>query len=208
MSSLKSSTRNLSLALSGFYAKPVAKISLELFFSLGLVILLAVVAIKPTLTTIAQLNTEIEEKQDLLNKLRNKNAALQSANQQYIKEQTNIALLAQAMPPSPNLMGVLKTLEKMATDSRVLIKSISVQSIPVETDAPQANNQDGQKQDLPITLTVAGQYGDIRTFVETLDNSRRIFDVISISFSLDEGRGNRLLTAAISINAPYFGAVQ
>lgn len=202
--SMRQFSANLTSSLAGFYEKPVAKISLEMFFSLGLVVVLAVFAIKPTLGTIAQLITEIEQKKELVTRLDGKYKTLQSAKQQYAQEETNIELLSQALPATAELIPALKTVEKMATDSNVIIRAIGVRQVPDETsELPTA--QDAQKLNLPMSVTVVGRYADIRRFVETMDNSRRTFDVISISFSVEEGRDSQLLQASVSINAPYFG---
>ncbi len=205
--SMREYSANLSASLSGFYAKPVAKISLEMFFSLTLVIVLAVFAIKPTLGTIAQLRTEIEQKEELVGRLQSKNNTLQSAKQQYAQEEVNIELLSQALPPTADLIPALKTVEKIATDTNVIMRSASVRQIPDETSELQTA-QDAQKLNLPISTTIVGNYADIRRFVETLDNSRRTFDVVSINFSVEESRDSQLLQATISINAPYFGIPQ
>lgn len=203
--SLKKNTRIISAALAEFYAKPVAKISLELFLSISLVIVLVVVAIKPTLGTIAQLNAEIEEKNALLAQLRNKNAALQTVSQLVMREQSNIALLSQVMPPTPSIMTLLKMIEKIAMDSNVIITNLSLGAVPEEID----DTTPGKKASLmniPLTVSVVGTYADIRTFVENIDNSRRILDIITITFSLDENKGTKLLKANISMNAPYYGS--
>lgn len=202
--SAKQLSANVTAQLAGFYDKPVARISLEMFFSIGLVIALAVFAIKPTLGTIAQLRTEIEQKKELVSKLQSKNNTLQSAKEQYAREEENIQLLSQALPPTADLVSALKTLEKIATDSNVVIRSMSVRQVPDETsELPTA--QSAQKLNLPVTVSVVGRYADIRRMVENLSASRRTYDVVAISFSLEESRDTQALQASLSINAPYFG---
>jgi hypothetical protein len=50
--------------LNAFYQKPVAKVSLELFLSVGTIIFFAMFAIRPTLLTMSDLVKEIEDKRN------------------------------------------------------------------------------------------------------------------------------------------------
>lgn len=204
---VKAMTSQMGAQLAEFYAKPVARLSLEMFFSISLVILLAVFAIQPTLGTIAQLRSEIEQKEALVVKLQSKNNTLQSAKQQYAQEEENIELLSQALPSTADLIPALKTLEKIATDSNVIIRTLSVRQIPDET-SELPTNKTAQKINLPLTISVVGRYADIKEMVKVLGETRRTYDVVAISFNLEESRQDLLLSANLTINAPYFGVQQ
>lgn len=201
------SRTQVSSALTQFYQQPVAKLSLELFLSFGLVILLAVFAIQPTLKTISELNKEVEEKRELTSKLSSKIAALTTAMNTYNQYRDKIALLDEALPPSATLIPTLKIVEKLAGENRVVITAMSVSTVPDETEGEQAAKA-ATLQPLPVSVSVSGLYQDMKRFVEALHNSRRTIHVLSANFSLEESRGERALSATFILDAPYYGAEQ
>ena len=82
--------REITTALNHFYANPVAKASLELFLTIGLVLFLGAFAIRPTIVTMSDLIKEIETKTQLDEALTKKIAALQTAQNQYINIEEKI----------------------------------------------------------------------------------------------------------------------
>lgn len=195
-------SQQLSVTLGEFYQKPVAKVSLELFLSIGLITLLAVFAIQPTIMTMTNLIKEIDDKTTLNEQLKKKVAALQTAQTVYAKVESQLPLLQEAVPPQPELVRALKIIEKLATEHGVVISAVSSKTIPPEkksdTLTPVRNN-------LPLTVTVTGDYPGIRAFTTSLLKSRRTFVIDTINFSLLENRDERSLFAVITINAPYYG---
>lgn len=194
----------LSASFAGIYSNPATRISLELLLSFVLVLVLAVVAIQPTLTTIAELNKEIEEKKELTSKLSSKISAVTTAIDVYGQYEDKIELLDQALPSSANLIPTFKIIEKLAGENNVIITAASANKVPDETekDSLAAN---APLESLPISVTVMGQYQDMKSFVEALHDSRRTIHVLSASFSLEETRGQRALIANFSLDAPYYG---
>jgi Tfp pilus assembly protein PilO len=195
--------KDLTNALIHFYQQPVAKVSLELFLTIGLVLFLAIFAIKPTLITMSDLIKEIEDKTELNEKLAKKIAALNTAKGEYLTFENRLFVLDEAIPSQPQLIRNLKLVEKNASDTGILITSISIREIPKETSETSAFTT-LKRKNLPLTVSVVGDYPSIRTFVESLQQSRRMIVVDSITFSLDENRGNRRLRASITLNLPYY----
>jgi len=190
-------------ALQDFYAKPATAATLELFLSIGLVLILGVFAIQPTLMTMAELNAEIKEKEELSEQLSRKVTALQTAQSVYASFESRLPLLDEAVPSQPQLIRTVKIIEKLATENQVVIESISVPRIPDEDLPDRTVILD--RQVLPITVSVVGDYLSIRSYVEALRNSRRSFVTETVTFNLQENRGTQRLSASITINAPYFG---
>jgi len=58
---------------------------------------------------------------------------------------------------------------------------------------------------VPIVVTVQGDYPTIRQFITDLQNTRRVFLIDSVVFSLSDARGQRILRATITVNLEYFG---
>lgn len=196
--------KELNSSLTHFYTKPVALVSLELLLSLGLVIFLGAFAIKPTLTTMSELIKEIEEKKELNENLQKKLAALGTAQSLYYQLEDRLTLLDEAIPSQPQLIKSLKIAEKLASDNSVIVDSISVATIPEEVTS-ETKGTKLSRVPLPATISVIGDYRSIRQYVEALRNVRRSFIVDSVTFSIEENRGDKKLKATITLNLPYFG---
>lgn len=196
--------KDLSASLNQFYTQPIAVVSFELLLSISLVIILGVFAIKPTLTTMSDLIKEIEDKKELNEQLTSKIAALGTAQTVYFSLEDRLQLLDQAIPSQPELIKSLKIIEKLATDNNIILESLSVPSIPNETPSEVSSKQ-LERVPLPVTISVVGDYVSIRAYVEALRNMRRSFVVDTVTFSIEENRGERKLRASITLNLPYFG---
>lgn len=196
--------REITSALNHFYANPVAKASMELFLTIGLVLFLGAFAIRPTIVTMSDLIKEIEAKTQLDESLTKKIASLQTAQNVYLNNQDRLALLETAIPEQPEIILSTKIIEKVAADSKVVINNLSISELP-EDSAEDVMFSRKSKQNLNILVNVKGDYISIREFVETLRNSRKSFVIESVVFSLQEDRGDKKLTANITIAAPYFG---
>jgi hypothetical protein len=191
-------------ALNHFYQNPVAKVSLELFLTIGLVIFLAVFAIKPTVLTMSNLIREIDNKEKLERQLTQKVAALQTAQTEYISVEDLLPVLDEAISSSPEIIKNAKIIEKVATDNKVVIRNMNVTELPQNTPNNIPFTQ-RSKQNLSFSTSIYGDYTAIRGFVETLRKSRKSFVIDSVVFALEEKKGSRQLTANITINIPYFG---
>lgn len=196
--------KEISSALNQFYQRPVALVSLELLLSIGLVLFLGIFAVQPTLITMTELIKEREDKLKLTEQLDKKAATLATAQGVYTQILPSLPFLDEAIPQQPELVKSLKIIEKLATENDVIIKVVSVPEIPDEK--PTVTTVVGMDRvDLPITVTISGEYLQIRSFVEDLKNSRRSYVVNSVNFSLQESRGQKKLSATITLSIPYLG---
>lgn len=197
--------QDLWVALQDFYQQPVAKVSLELFLSIGLIIFFAVFAIRPTLATMSDLLKEIEDKKELESQLQQKLAALATVQRVYLNLEDQLYALDQALPNTPQVINSLKVIEKTASDLNLVITGLNLNEIPLEID--ESEKFDPSKLapvDVPVGVTVRGTYPIIRQFVENLINYRRTYSIDTIVFNTQETRGSTTLEAKITINMPYF----
>lgn len=206
MASTKQYQKQLSTALQSFYQKPVAKVSIELFLSIGLVLFLALFAIRPTLITMSDLIKEIEDKQELSEQLQKKVAALSTAQTIYLSLEDRLPVLDESIPSRPDLVYNLKVLEKLATDNTVIISSITVTELPVDEDPTQTPLfSDLTLNKIPVSIALSGDYRSIRSYVEAIRANRRSFTIETVVFSLDRDRDAEKLRANITISIPYYG---
>lgn len=201
---LEKERKQLTQSLSDFYQKPVARVSIELFLSIGAVLFFAIFAIRPTLLTMSDLIKEIEDKRQLDKQMAQKIAALSSAQSEYLKQQERIKVLDEAIPTGPDLVGLFKILERIASDNQLVIASLSVAEIPKDV-APELAFDKLERKNLELVVNVSGDYGSIRNFVDQLSKVRRTVMVNQVSFSVSDVRGLKKLDASVSINAPYYG---
>ncbi len=196
--------KQLASLLEQFYHNPVAKVSLELFLTIGLVVFLALFAIKPTLLTMSDLVKEIEDKRELETQLSKKVASLGTAQTLYLQVEDRLPVLDAAIPSHPGTITVLKIIEKIATDTGVVLGSISVSEIP-DTPKEVPSFDVLTRVDLKLTTSVIGDYASIRDFVSKLQNSQRTFVVDTVVFNTSDNRGDKQLRASVSLHIPYFG---
>ncbi len=187
-----------------FYNRPVAKVSLELFFSVMAIIFFAAFAIRPTLVTMSDLIKEIEDKEKLEVQLQRKIAALSAAQTEYHKYQDRLYLLDSALPDTVQLIKTIKIVEKLASENNLVISDLSLVDVPNETEEQQEFTDANMKRlDLEFRLSVMGDFISIRNFVEQLQGSRRTIVVNSLDFRKNENLGTEALQAVMTINIPY-----
>jgi len=196
--------RKLLTSLSDFYLHPVAQVSIELFLSIGAVLFFAVFAIRPTLLTMSDLIKEIDDKKALDKSLGQKIAALSSAQAEYLQFQPQLPELDQAIPTNTDLIQTLKIVEKVASEQKVTINSLTISDVPKDIPA----NTDFtrlQRQNLTFAVSLSGEFPAIRGFVDGLLQSRRSFVIDKITFTINDVRGLRRLDATVTVTAPYYG---
>lgn len=201
---LEKERKQLSQSLSDFYQKPVARVSVELFLSIGAVLFFAIFAIRPTLLTMSDLIKEIEDKRQLDKQMAQKIAALSSAQSEYLKQQERIGVLDEAVPTGPDLVGLFKIIEKLASDNQLVITSMSVNDVPKDIVGTPAFDQ-LERKNLEFTVGITGDYASVRNFVNQLIQVRRTILIDRVTFSVSDVRGFKRLDAVVSINAPYYG---
>lgn len=201
---MPSKKKQLAITLNKFYEKPVAKVSLELFLSIGAILFFAIFAIRPTLVTMSDLVKEIEDKTALDQKMTQKIAALSTAQSTYLEIEEKLPFLDQALPTTPDFIRSLKIIEKIASNRGILIDSISVAEIPKETKEDVSFIK-LKRMVFPVRLSLTGDYNQIKLFVEDLLNNRRSFITDTVIFSVAEERGQKKLRVTITLSVPYFG---
>lgn len=196
----------LTSLLDRFYKQPVAKVSLELVLTLGMVLFMAVFAIQPTLVTMSDLLKEIEEKKTVDEQLGRKVAALASAQTEYLSIESELDYLEEALPTEPDVVTDLKIIEKLASENSIIITALNVSRFPdTSSESEKLTVSDYKRQSLPVVVTVQADYRSIRSFVESLKKNRRSFQVESVVFNLQKNRSQETLSASITLDLPYFG---
>lgn len=196
--------QQLSSTLHNFYQKPVARVSVELFLTIGLVMFLAIFAIRPTLITMSNLIKEIDDKKAHREKLEKKIVSLATAQSEYSNLENKLTYLDQAIPSRPELVYSLKVIEKLASDNNVVISGMTVSELPTEETVSTPFSA-RVLNTLPISLNMIGDYISIRNFTEAIRNNRHAYMIESISFNLNKDETTRVLNTSLTLSAPYYG---
>lgn len=200
----KPQRKQVALALAKFYEKPIARVSLELFMTIGAVVFFALFAIQPTMITMSNLVKEIEDKRVLDEQLGKKVASLATAQAEFFSLNGREVILEEAVPVSAKLIELLQIVEKLASEQEIAIVRIGLNQVPDEIKEPLAFTL-LERQALPMTVVVQGDYPSIRQYVESLRQVRRTFVIEAVTFSLQEKRGAEKLQASISLEVPFYG---
>ena len=187
------------------YDKPVARVSLELLLSFGAVLSLGALIIQPTLVKMSELIKEKEEKTAFNQKLDTKIGALAVAQTEYAAVRDQVYLLDESIPSQPEVVKNLKIIERTASDTKVVITSMTLSAIPSDS---KKEFTELTKKTLPVSVSVTGDYVSIRTFLQNLHNNRRSFDIESVTFATDKNKEDLSLNSIIVINVPFYGEAQ
>lgn len=141
-----------------------------------------VVAIRPTLITIARLNREIKDKTEANEQLQKKIDTLIVAQEVYARNSDNLALLDEAFPEKSEFPRLAYFFEQTATASGVTIKSLNFERIGgTSTKSQDAPSSSGQS--LNFSFAVSGDYLRLKDLLKELESSRRILKITETSFS-------------------------
>ena len=167
--------------------------------SLILVVVLLVVAIKPTATKIAELMGQINQERELSAKLNDKIIQDQQVAQLLEQSKEKLPVLTDGLPLTPEWKKWEGDMESLATQSGVQIDEISIGGVQLKGSyIPTAADKNKlQSVSLPseitgiaVNLTVTGQYSQFRQFMELLEKTRRIN--ISSSVMIDKQKDGSL----------------
>lgn len=188
--------------LQSFYEKPVAQVSLELIATIIAVILLGALAIRPTLSSISRLLTDIEERRETNQALIRKEAALSTVSQDVLRLRPQLNLLEKTLPSTPDLSGALRRIEKIASETILPITQLRVEVIPRETTS--APNPKPEYQ--AISIRFSGSYEAVERFLNELENQDRTSRIKQIALEAPKDRTTQNIDVLAELEIFHFGA--
>lgn len=199
--------------LQQFYAKPIAKVSIELLITVIAVLFLALFAIRPTLSTMSTLLKDIEDKKKVDEALTKKAAALSTLNSDIVPMTSELAALDKVIPNTPDLDGLLRRIEKLASEKPIVISSIRSAIVPKENDLELKGTP--QLSSYTIQMNIKGSYTNVMAFLDGLTTMDREVKLVNLSLatqknvSTNSERGTEgtapELQMTITLQAQYFG---
>ena len=184
---LKPQFRTRLFNLSKFYQQPVARVSTAIILTVFAIVFFAAAAIRPTLSTIAQLIKKIEDQKQVKAQLDQKVAALSTAQQEYNLVESNIPLINQAVPANQDVKNLLTQVEAIASSLNLSLNSIQVNTISV---LDPNNSTSNNLESLNFSVSLVADYNQLQSFTNRISNMSRIVTIDNIIFSPEDSGDN------------------
>ena len=119
---------------------------------------------------------------------------LQKISKELKKYQSQISKIDSALPEKISLPEVLNFLQKISSQSGLLLKNISPKTIALEVTKPGEEEiteetkiiKGPEIKETKINLSLTGDYPSFKNFLSLLEKSARLFEIESISLSSDK----------------------
>ncbi len=139
-------------------------------------------AISPTLSTIANLQKQLDDSQLVHEKLEKKIANLELLKQQYSLLEKDIPLILTAVPQTPNTSRLVGQLQAVALSSSVQITRIQVFQVEV-------SQEETKNPSFVFSVAVEGTAQNITNFLLLLSDFDRIVTIDILSQNLQDENG-------------------
>lgn len=176
--------------------KKKSKEYLQVIFTFVALIIAAVFAINPTLTTISDLQREVSDANDVNQQLQTKINHLSQLNVQYNGLQTILPQIFETIPRTDEAHMFLAEMQGVLGLHHLTLTNIAANPAAATDSTNPAINV------VSIQVTASGSYQDIRDFLSDVVTIQRIFTPQTIIISKVENKAGLLLT--LNGNVYYF----
>ncbi len=142
-------------------------------------IILGLFAISPTISTIANLQKQIDDNIFVDQKLQQKINNLSSLQQKYIEVQNDLPVITDAIPASAQIPLLVAQVQTVAKDANLKLDSFQTFELNLSKETKPAKNYSS----FDFGLSVEGSYQQITDFLNNLTNFQRIILITNISIS-------------------------
>lgn len=192
------------------YERPEIKASLEVIFSVFMVVLLIFAAIRPTLTNLAALQKRITDKESINTKADRKIAQLFAAQTQLDEFSSVLGLYDSAVPEKFNYVDQLGRVELLARANNLQVDLVSMPGIILSGEGKGAGEWSSKllKPDSERIITssvdfqVSGKPKQVRDFLVQLEAMDRLTTIKSVNLIKETGstKGSEKIKASGQIN--------
>lgn len=172
--------------------KPKNQSSTTAVFSFLAVSLFAWYAVRPTAQTIMYLRREIADKIIVNKQMEDKITALIEAQATYESIQDRLPLIGQALPFNPDAAYLARQLYRIALLSQASVSAIQVASVPLinqeATPGAKLTTIKPSVDEFPVSIVIAGEYTNLKAFLEKLLLLRRLATIDSITIRQERSR--------------------
>lgn len=185
------------------------KAYLEIILSLSAIGIFVFLAIKPTLTTIGQLLTEIGDKKTLVAQMDEKIQNLTTAQSLLQTQKESIDLLQKSVPNAPNVNSFVRQVEGVARRQNLSILGITVEETLLsgkeETPSPPKGTEPLPSEAKALTLTtiISGNYPSLNNFIQDVESLLRPFKEDGVTLSTTQVGESQTINLSISGRAAF-----
>jgi len=165
---------------------------LEILLSLATISLFSLLALRPTLITIAELIKEIEGKKETVAVMEAKIENLSQAQAIYDQEINTIRLLETSIPKNPAPDGYIRQVEGLAYKDSVIVLAMSTAEITLvgkdvkEVEQTLDGRVIGAGGEVTFSARVAADYRELFSFLSDMDKMRRPMNIDSLALNISK----------------------
>ncbi|OGE26525.1 hypothetical protein A3H85_03795 [Candidatus Daviesbacteria bacterium RIFCSPLOWO2_02_FULL_40_8] len=161
------------------FKNPLVRSFAPFIFSLISLMVFGIFAIRPTISTILNLDQSLNNSQTVLNKLNLKAQNLVEGKNNYnsLDEQTR-RKIAQAIPPFAQLSSVIASLQTSLA-SQSAISSLQIQPLTI-FDISTPSKYPAELKTVEFTYSVSGNYPQLISALQSLKRSSRLISIDSV----------------------------
>ena len=174
------------------YQKPEIKASVEVILSVFTVTFLLLVAVRPTLATVAELRKKIEDYEIVDKKLSSKIAQLTLAEKNLRENSSNLYLFEKAVPDNFDYADLSKRIEIVAVENGVNLESLSFSRADITGEKVTNNKEDKKNEfiegEFVMRFSLSGEEVKIVNFLEKIEKLDRIIMLENVSIKKVEDK--------------------
>ncbi len=161
-----------------------------LIFTVVAIIVFGAFAISPTISTIVELQKQLQDSQYVHEQLQTKINNLNHLQVQYTAMSSDIPILYDALPKNPEATLLVAQMETLLHQTKLQVSAFHIEAVPL---APLAQTQDTASS-FQFSLQVQGSYQDMLTFTSSLAQLTRIVTIHSLTITKDKQNNILLLS--------------
>lgn len=146
-------------------------------------------AINPTLSTIAKIKKEIADNETVNQKLGDKIVALSSLQKAYSRLENDVPIVFDAIPNSPFVPLFIGQIQSTAKNSNIHLSSLQTSQVDLFGEQGESKRY----YLYSFSLTVEGLYEDLSKFIKSLTNMQRVVNINVFSITKGGAKNNFLL---------------
>jgi len=169
--------------------KETTRSFVTLVLTFGALIFFGIFAINPTLSTIADLQKQLSDDQQVEQQLQTKISNLSALEQQYNNLGSNLTNIYNAVPQDPQVPLLTAQIAALASKHNVTVTTYRVAEVELAT-----TQKLSKTQSYTFTVQVQGTYNDMIAFASDMANLSRIITVESMEVGRDSQTNDLVLS--------------
>lgn len=161
-----------------------------LAFTLAALSFFGIFAIKPTLSTIAELNRKLEDMQFVHNKYKIKSQSLSILQNAYSSLTGDLPIVVNAMPQKPEVPKLVAQINALLIRSNLNTKSLKTSSIEI---TPGKKTSGNKISSFTFTMEVTGDYNNMLSFIQDMTRANRLITIETLSISNSDKKDKLVL---------------